>query len=126
MVILDSIHLSINGQQPYFKINQTLKGGENRLNLQLEDYELLVDEVKLDDSGNVIMVQDPQEGEIPLIETKHFDKEVKGMLTMDFKFAQNNGNISTNVISVPKGVDGVLGYKINATINNNARRNNLT
>lgn len=126
MVTVERIHLSIGGRQPYFKLNQTLKDGGNYLNFQLEDYELLVDEMKLDDNGNVIMVQDPEEGEIPLIETKPFDKEVKGVLTIDFIFVQRNNSISPAILRVPEGVEEVLGYKISATINNNARRNNLT
>ena len=68
------------------------------------------------------MIQDPEEGEISLIETVPFDKEVKGLLRMDFVLDLSVGSVSSAVLLLPEGVKEVLGYNISASMINKARR----
>lgn len=122
MVVVERIHLRVGDQNPYFQVNHQLERDGNIVDCYLENYKLYIERVKTDESGNPIMVQDPEEGEIPLIETVPFDKEVKGLLRMDFVLDTSDGTVSSALLLLPEGVEKVLGYSISASITNYARR----
>lgn len=123
MVIVERIHLKVGDQNPYFQVNRRLKHDNGIMDFQLEDHKLFIDKIKVDKGGNPIMIQDPEEGEIPLIETVPFDKEVKGLLKMDFVLDLSVGAVSSAVLLLPEGVKEVLGYNISTSMINEARKN---
>lgn len=123
MVIVERIHLKVGDQNPYFQVNRRLNQDNGIMDFQLEDHKLFIDRIKTDKDGNPIMIQDPEEDEIPLIETAPFDKEVKGLLRMDFVLDLSVGAVSSAVLLLPEGVKEVLGYNISTTMTNKARRN---
>ena len=123
MVVVERIHLRVGDQNPYFQVNRQLERDGNIVDCYLENYKLYIERVKTDEHDNPIMVQDPEEGEIPLMETVLFDKEVKGLLRMDFVLDTSVGTVSSAVLLLPEGVDEVLGYNISASMINKARRN---
>lgn len=123
MVVVERIHLKVGDQNPYFQVNQHLNHDSVIVDYQMEDHKLFIDIVKADENDEPIMIQDPEEGEIPLIETVPFDKEVKGLLRMDFVLDVSDGTVSSAVLLLPEGVDEVRGYNISASImTNNAGR----
>lgn len=125
MVIVERIHLKVGDQNLYFQVNQRLNHDNGVMDFQLEDHKLFIDKIKTDKDGNPIMIQDPEEGEIPLIETVPFDKEVKGLLRMDFVLDLSDGAVSSAVLLLPEGVDEVRGYNISASIMTNNRRKDI-
>lgn len=123
MVVVERIHLRVGDQNPYFQVSHQLERDGNIVDCYLENYKLYIDRVKTDEHGNPIMIQDLEEGEIPLMETVPFDKEVKGLLRMDFVLDTSDGTVSSAVLLLPEGVEKVLGYNISASMINKARRN---
>ena len=120
MVVIESIHLMVDQYHPYFQTNLQLENGSAVVDYMLEDQKLLIDKVKTDGNGNPIMVQDPKEGEIPLMETVPLDKEVKGLLRIEFILDTFNGAVASRVVLLPEDVERVLGYNINTSINKEA------
>ena len=123
MVTLDKIHLKIANQNPYFHVDRQLEHGSNIVDCQLKYHELFIDKAKTDENCEPIMVLDPEEGEIPLIETVPFDKGVKGLLRMDFVLDTSGGTVAPAVLLLPEDVEKVLGFSIRSSTTNQTRRN---
>lgn len=111
MVTVDRIHLKVGDFNPWFVVETLLEHGSNHVDWDLEEQILFIDRIKISETDQPVMFP-TEDGEVPLIETVPFDKEVKGLLRMDFVLNTLDGNVSSAVLLLPEGVDGVLGSTI--------------
>lgn len=114
MVTVDRIHFKVGELNPYLKTNIPLNHEGNLLEWNLEEHLLYIDRIKISEIGQPVMVP-TEDGDVPLIETVPFDREVKGLLRMDFVLDVSNGAVSSAILLLPEGVEKVLGYNISAS-----------
>lgn len=117
MVTVDRIHLKVGDLNPWFVVEVLLEHGSNHLDWNLEEHTLYIDRIKISETGQPVMVS-TEDGEVPLIETMPFDKEVKGLLRMDFVLDASDRTVSSAVLLLPEGVDRVLGSDISTALTN--------
>lgn len=119
MVVVNKIYLHVGESFPYFNSQLQLVQSTTTVSYQMEDHKLFIDRIKTGEDGNPIMVESPTEEESCfLMEAVPFDKEVKGILKMDFCLDMAKGTVSSEVLEHPKGTDGVAGYNVTTSIPN--------